>query len=263
MSRTEVDFLTDAAVFSWPGAASATISPAIASPGTVYDLGNLIQVAVSAVNIISRNSEVESSPDLEPVVTSARLSLQRAGEIVEQTIRFARDDAMAQQIVNVSACLAEVAALVKTAWKSGIDFDFQAASDLPAATCNRLKRQSAVLNLLLNSRDAMPDGGGISVRAAAIHDGPVAKEVEIRVADNGIGMNSDTLARAIDPYFTTKTSGLGGLGLPMVIHFVQEAGGHFRIESEQGVGTVVILRLPVFTMKTEHEPIQPQIPTDM
>jgi signal transduction histidine kinase len=247
MSRAEVGINTntDAVQFSWPCPALSAPLPAVPSSGIVHDLGNLIQVAASALNIISRNSNVESSSDLEPVVTSARISLQRAGELVEQTIRFAREDASAREVVSMGACLTEIEALVKNTWKPHIRCDFEASPDLPLVKCNRLNLQSALMNLLFNARDAMPDGGGVSVRAGVVHEGQVATEIEVRIEDNGLGMSRGTLARAIDPFFTTKTMGLGGLGLPMVMRFVREAGGRLHIESEQGVGTTVILRLPV------------------
>lgn len=211
MSRAETSLITNAgaAQFSWPGP-----------------------------------NPFEPSSDLEPVIAGARISLQHAGELVAQAIRPAREDAATGEDVSVGACLAEIEALVRATWTSAVRFDFAAGPDLPTVTCNRLNLQSALMNLLLNARDAMPDGGAVSIRAAAVHDGPVATEIELRVADTGLGMTRETMRRAIDPYFTTKPMGLGGLGLPMVLRFVQEAGGRLLIESERGVGTVAMLRLP-------------------
>ena len=100
-----------------------------------------------------------------------------------------------------------------------------------------------MLNLLFNARDAMPNGGIISIRAQAIFLGP-DEAIELRVADSGLGMKPDTVARAFDPFFTTKSYGLGGLGLPTVHRFVQDVGGRVLIESEFGVGTTVRLQLP-------------------
>jgi signal transduction histidine kinase len=230
---------------------------AVASSGIVHDLGNLIQVATSALNIISRNTTVESATELGPVVNSARISLERAGELVAQTIRVAREDAPVREMVSVNDCLTEIEALVKTAWASRIQFDFATSPDLPAVTCNRLNLQSALMNLLLNARDAMPDGGVVSVLATPVHDGQSLREIEVRIADNGPGMPPDTLARAVDPYFTTKPMGLGGLGLPMVMRFAQEAGGRLHIESAQGVGTTVMLWLPVPPSGQSHARAQP------
>jgi signal transduction histidine kinase len=110
--------------------------------------------------------------------------------------------------------------------------------------CDRLGLQNAVLNLVFNARDAMPDGGPISIDAMIVHRGPAAVLVELRVADRGIGMTQETLDRAFDLFFTTKGKGLGGVGLPMVRHFAEQHGGSVEMQSVFGSGTIVTLRLP-------------------
>ena len=158
---------------------------------------------------------------------------------------------------SVMACLTEIEVMVKSTWEPNIRFDLQASLDPLVVTCSRESMQSAIMNLLFNARDAMPEGGLISLVAAAIYQGDVATEIELRVSDNGLGMTRDTLLRAIDPFFTTKSTGLGGLGLPMVTRFAQEAGGHLYIESEPGVGTIVALRLPIPRSGAQHQPASP------
>jgi signal transduction histidine kinase len=149
------------------------------------------------------------------------------------------------ELSTVTTCLSEIEALVKSTWQSNIRFDLQASHDMPAVPCSRMELQSALMNLLINARDAMPGGGAISLAAAAIYEAQTVTGIEIRVADNGFGMSHDTLLHATDPFFTTKTTGLGGLGLPMVMRFAQEAGGRMHIESEPGRGTIVTLRLSI------------------
>jgi signal transduction histidine kinase len=146
--------------------------------------------------------------------------------------------------VRLVAVLSEVESLLQTTWGTDIQLDVWTGSDLPAMKCDPLALQNVVLNLLFNARDAMPDGGVISIRAEAIslYSGT---GIELRVADSGIGMKPDTVVRAFDPFFTTKANGLGGVGLPMVERFVQQMGGSIHIESEYGVGTTVKLQLPV------------------
>ena len=153
----------------------------------------------------------------------------------------------------MTACLTEIETFVKSTWGPNIHFDFRASPDLPLLTCSRVRLQSAIMNLLFNARDAMPDGGAISVVAAGIDEGPGTTEIEVRVADNGLGMTRETMLRAVDPFFTTKSTGLGGLGLPMVMRFSHEAGGHLHIESEPGVGTTVTLRLPLSASEAEKQ----------
>ena len=221
--------------------------------GVVHDLGNLIQVAASALNMISRSADMEMGSALMPAVASARVSLQRAGTLVQQTLRLARDGDAAVEPVDVWACLMEIEALVRATWDRNIEFELYASQALPVVRCSRVGLQSAVMNLLLNARDAMPDGGVISIVATAIYGERAATEIELRVSDSGLGMTKDVLRRASDPFFTTKASALGGLGLPMVKRFAQEARGHLHLESEPGRGTVVTLRLPV--ERGEHQTI--------
>jgi signal transduction histidine kinase len=103
--------------------------------------------------------------------------------------------------------------------------------------------KNAILNLVFNARDAMPDGGLVSISAASVVQDP-GTIVELRVEDSGIGMTRETVLRAFDLFFTTKGTGLGGVGLPMVKHFAERHGGSVATESAFGSGTTVILRLP-------------------
>jgi signal transduction histidine kinase len=235
-----------------PGAGStlglrAETGRAIASPndsavGLIHDLGNLIQIASSAVNIIARNPGVHAA-DLGSAIAGAKTSLERAGALVRQTIGMASERAAAAEQVRVGACLADIEKLLHITWADHIRLDVRADPDLPPVTCDSLALQSAVLNLLFNARDAMPNGGVISIRAEAIAL-DYGQGIELRVADSGVGMKPETIARAFDPFFTTKSDGLGGVGLPMVERFAQDTGGRVLIESEYGVGTTVRLQLP-------------------
>jgi signal transduction histidine kinase len=101
-----------------------------------------------------------------------------------------------------------------------------------------------MLNLVFNARDAMMGTGIITITARPTWRGPVKSGVEISVSDDGIGMSPTTIACVFDPYFTTKTDGLGGIGLPMVEGFVRDAGGIIAIKSDPGAGTTVTLSLP-------------------
>lgn len=211
--------------------------------GVVHDLGNLIQVASSALNRVARDPSVSTAPALEPVIASARTALQRAGALVRETIGRAAEAPRDIEHTDLSSCLAEVEALIRCACEPHIRLEVRVGSDLPAAKCDRLGLQNAILNLVFNARDAMPDGGAISIDAAMTGHGRAAL-IEVRVADSGIGMTQETMARAFDPFFTTKCPGLGGIGLPMVKHFAELHDGSVEIDSSLGSGTTVILRLP-------------------
>jgi signal transduction histidine kinase len=244
VSRIETRIVADRHLSSTP---KAVPCPAISAAEVVHDLGILIQVAASALNVIARSPEAASGSALEHVVARARMSLQRAGTLVQQTIRLASAGSATVESVNLIACLFEVRALLESTWDSNIRIEMQANSDLPLVTCNREDLQSAMMNLLFNARDAMPTGGVISIIVAVTYEGHVQTEIELRISDNGLGMTPETMRRAFEPFFTTKSTGLGGLGLPMVKRFVQDAEGRLDIESEPGVGTTVTLRLPVST----------------
>ena len=160
-------------------------------------------------------------------------------------MRLASDGNAAAEPIDIRACLMEIEALARATWDRDIAFEIYASETLPMLRCSRVGLQSAIMNLLLNARDAMPDGGVISIAAAAIDGEGEGAGIELRISDNGLGMTEDVLHRATDPFFTTKASGLGGFGLPMVKRFAQEARGNLHLESEPGRGTVVTLRLPV------------------
>jgi signal transduction histidine kinase len=247
MSESDTNILAGEAYFSHtrPEAISLNANPADAILGIVHDLGNLIQVATSALNMMSRSPDIEMGSTLVPVFASARISLQRAGTLVQQTMRLASDGNAAAEPIDIRACLMEIEALARATWDRDIAFEIYASETLPMLRCSRVGLQSAIMNLLLNARDAMPDGGVISIAAAAIDGEGEGAGIELRISDNGLGMTEDVLHRATDPFFTTKASGLGGFGLPMVKRFAQEARGNLHLESEPGRGTVVTLRLPV------------------
>lgn len=214
--------------------------PREAAVGIIHDLGNLIQIASSAIDIVARNPSVRAA-DLEPVIAGARSSLERAGALVKETIGRGRQQSTAVEKLSLGASLRDIESLVQLTWDRGFLLEVRANPDLPAVRCNAIALQNAVLNLLFNARDAMPNGGLISIEAEAVSP----DLVELRVADHGIGMTPDTIVRALDPFFTTKADGLGGVGLPMVERFIHEAGGQILIESEYGVGTTVCLQFPV------------------
>ncbi|TPI78474.1 ATP-binding protein [Mesorhizobium sp. B2-8-9] len=216
----------------------------ISTAGIIHDLGNLIQVASSALNHLARDPNVSAAPALGPVLAGAKTALERAGGLVRQTIGAAGGIPSEIHQANPGECLTEIEVLLRSAWGASIRLEVRAGSNLPLIRCDRVGLQNAVLNLLFNARDAMPDGGLISVDVNSVSERSTASQVDIRVADNGIGMNSETMVRAFDPFFTTKGEGLGGVGLPMVKRFAEEWGGSVAMQSTLGVGTTVTLRLP-------------------
>lgn len=209
----------------------------------IHDLGNLIQVASSGMNILARDPNVIAAPAVLEVVGGARTALERAGALIRHIM--ARGDERQRRAgdVSVESCLAEIQRLLAIAWNSGVRLEAVAAPGLPTLECDRLSLQNALLNLLFNACDAMPDGGLVSIEAEAVRLERTPM-VEFRVTDGGIGMTPDTVLRAFEPFFTTKGKGLGGIGLPSVKRFADEHGGSIAIRSVLGSGTTVTLRLP-------------------
>ena len=242
MSRTESVLSTGAVRGYRPDKRIFTALPGEAAAGIVHDLGNLIQIASSALSIAARDPTIRTT-SLEPVIAGAKTSLERASALVRRTIRMASERALSDEHVSLADCIAEIEALIRVTWAHSIQLDVHVNADLPAVACDRLALQNAVLNLLFNARDAMPDGGVITIRAEAILM-VTGNWIELSIVDRGIGMKPATIDRAFDPFFTTKCEGLGGVGLPMVARFVEGVGGRVSIESEYGVGTTVKLKLP-------------------
>lgn len=216
--------------------------------GVLHDLGNLIQIAASAVNIIGRNPRAGPDSTLDPVLARARTALERASILVRQTsVRTtpAVEGRPPQELQSVTACLEEIRPLIASICEPDIALSIAVPADLPRVRCNRIELQSALLNLVTNARDAMPDGGTIMIVGRTAADGPLEDAVKLSIVDDGVGMSRETLLRALNPYFTTKADGRGtGLGLAMVKRFAEDAGGHVDLASASGVGTTVTLRLP-------------------
>lgn len=214
----------------------------MSTAGVVHDLGNLIQVASSALNLLGRDPNVSMAPGVGFVIAGAKTALERAGCLVRQTIRTAGEIQGETAHANVGVCLADIEFIIGSAWDANVHLEVRVGSNLPLVRCDWVGLQNAVLNLLFNARDAMPGGGLILVHASVSEN---SDQVDVRVEDHGIGMTSETMVRAFDLFFTTKGEGLGGVGLPMVKRFVEESGGSIDVESTLGSGTIVTLRLPV------------------
>lgn len=212
----------------------------IAAAGAIHDLGNLIQIAFSAINIVSRTPDMPAIHS-GPVLARAKASLEQAGAIVRQCISQVRDRA---DDTSVLECVVDVVALIETMDQTAFALEFDIEPGLAKVDCDAIELRRAVLNLVFNARDAIAGDGVVRIEARTIWRDSDAIGVELRVADNGVGMSPATIARAFDPFFTTKNDGLGGVGLPMVERFVRGAGGNITIESELAVGTTVSMRLP-------------------
>lgn len=227
-----------------PGLPASRLSGFLKEARMAHELSNLIQIASSAVNIIARSSRFDVAPTLEPVISGAKDSLERAGILLRQSLRRTARETSKVKRVDVEQCLTEIIDLIQPTWAPQHRIALHLATALPPVECAPLELQSAILNLALNARDSMPYGGKIMITAAESISAGGKTLIELRVEDHGIGMTGDTMKRACDPFFTTKSDGLGGFGLPMVKRFVEDLGGWIRLASVPGEGTTATLFLP-------------------
>jgi CheY-like chemotaxis protein len=170
-------------------------------------------------------------------------------------LAFARRQPLLPRTVDVNTLVSSIKDMLERTMGEDIAVCFELAGDLPAAHSDPNQLESALLNLVLNARDAMPHGGTLTIETLRMSASQVARHADdlapgeyvcMRISDTGAGMSSDMIARAFDPFFTTKPMGQGtGLGLSMVHGFVRQSGGTARISSHEGEGTTVELCLPV------------------
>ena len=221
--------------------------------GIAHDFNNLLTVIMGNLELARAKLDPQS-----PIVANLERSLwaaQRGGTLTGQLLAFARKQPLTPAPIDLSAGLPELVPLLRRTLGEHIDVRFVDSAGLWPAMADPAQLESAVLNLALNARDAMPGGGRLTIELAnkvldtnyaRAHAEVVAGDyVMVAVSDTGHGMTADIVARVFEPFFTTKTEGRGtGLGLAMVFGFVKQSGGHVNIYSEPGEGTSVKLYLP-------------------
>ncbi|TAJ85392.1 PAS domain S-box protein [Reyranella sp.] len=232
--------------------------------GVAHDFNNLLTPIVGALDMLQRRSL--GGEREQRLIAGATQSAERAKVLVQRLLAFARRQPLQPVAVDVARLVREMADLVATTTGPQIKVVVEADDGLPPAKADPNQLEMALLNLVVNARDAMPDGGTlrISVSANKLRDGAAswlepAEYVRVSVADTGIGMDESTLARAVEPFFSTKGVGKGtGLGLSMVHGLASQLGGALTIKSNPGLGTNIELWLP----QTKAAPEAPAITQD-
>lgn len=219
--------------------------------GIAHDFNNLLTVMSGSLQLLEL--EYAGTPEAVELIASALRSVARGAELTGKLLAFARRQRLHPQPVAVDAMLHELERMLARTLGEPVRILTEVAPGLPLAWADPGQLETALVNLALNARDAMPRGGELTLSAArhtvsadtATPELPSGEYLRINVADTGHGMDAETLARAIEPFFTTKDSGRGsGLGLSMVYGFVKQSGGLLRFDSELGYGTRVDLLLP-------------------
>lgn len=205
---------------------------------------------IGNLELIARRVEDERT---QRYVRNAMHGAQRGAKLVGQLLSFSRKQRLAPEPVDVNQLVDTVAEMLSRTLGVSIRVDVVTQKDLWPALVDSTQLELMLLNLAINARDAMPEGGLLTIETSVLHGVPEdlrtdlrpGEYVSIAVKDTGTGMTPDVLARAFDPFFTTKEPGKGtGLGLSQVYGFARQSGGTAKIESEVGRGTVVRILLP-------------------
>lgn len=230
--------------------------------GIAHDFNNLLTVVLGNLQLLE--DRLKDDPDASELLQDAMESAWRGGDLCQRLLAFSRRQMLSPEVLNVNDLIEGMQKLIRGTLGGSIEIEFNLAEKLSQVFVDRGQLENAILNLAINARDAMPDGGTLSIHTdtffadteyAALHpDVEIGKYVCIEVCDSGIGMPSDIRKRVIEPFFTTKQVGKGtGLGLSMVYGLMKQSGGHLRIYSEPGHGTVVKMFVPVANRTADTE----------
>ena len=215
--------------------------------GVAHDFNNLLTPILGGLDMLARDPDLPERR--KRLVRGALESAERARVLVQRLLAFARRQPLQPQPVDLPMLMETMRELIASTVGPQIDVRAEVAPGLPPALADRNQLELALLNLAVNARDAMPDGGRLTLAANGVDDPGelgAGRYVLVSVADTGVGMDAETVARAIEPFFSTKGLGKGtGLGLSMVHGLASQLGGAMRIHSRPGDGTRVELYLPV------------------
>ncbi|MAK54487.1 MAG: hypothetical protein CML17_01320 [Pusillimonas sp.] len=221
--------------------------------GVAHDFNNLLTVILGNTELI--HELVENNEELSGLAAMTVSAAKRGAELTQRLLAFARRQALEPKLLNLNQLVSEMESLFRRTLSETIDLRFILTDELWACEADPHQLESALLNLIINARDAMPQGGRLTVETdnvsleeksrAAAFDLPTGKYVVLSVSDTGHGISADVLNQVFEPFFTTKPPGKGtGLGLSMVYGFLKQSGGQAKIYSEPGEGTTVKLYFP-------------------
>lgn len=222
--------------------------------GIAHDFNNLLTGIIGSLDILRRRMAAGRTEGIDRYIEAAVTSANRAAGLTHRLLAFSRRQSLDLKPIDINQLVASMEELLHRSLGERVRCVARLSPDLWTAEVDRNQLETALLNLAINARDAMPDGGTLTVethnvaiappRAAAEGLAP-GEYVQLCVSDSGVGMSQEVIDRAFDPFFTTKPIGQGtGLGLSMVCGFARQSRGHVRIDSEVGRGTSVKLFLP-------------------
>jgi PAS domain S-box-containing protein len=225
--------------------------------GVAHDFNNLLAVVSGNLELVETTTDVGK---IREFAAAAQRAIDRGAKLTAQLLAFSRRQTLNPKLVNANQLISEFQGLIRQAVGAGCEVKVKTEDRLWLCHVDPSQLETALLNLALNARDAMPDGGMLEIetRNIMVEEGAVGclsgPYVRLSVADSGCGMAPEVRDRAFEPFFTTKEVGKGtGLGLSMVYGFVRQSGGHIAVESASNVGTTIALYLPRAVQKPDAE----------
>lgn len=240
--------------------------------GIAHDFNNLLTIIMGNTELLLEKLE-DDSP-LRQYADMSAMAVDRAVELTSRLLAFSRKQALQPKVSDVNVVIAGLEAMLRRTLGEDVDIRLIRSADLWQTEVDPAQLEGALLNLAVNARYAMPDGGSLLIETSnvCLDDGDPMPDsdlnpgeyVAISVSDNGCGIGKDDLDRVFEPFFTTKPVGQGtGLGLSMVYGFVKQTGGHVRIYSEPGEGTTIRMYFPIYSGSRVHTaPRVAPMPTD-
>lgn len=231
--------------------------------GVAHDFNNNLAVIISGLNLIQRKLNRGQTDDLDMLIAGAMEGAQRAATLTHRLLAFARRQPLSPEVVDGNRMISGMNELLSRTLGEAIRVETVLGAGLWKTSADLNQLENSLLNLAVNARDAMPDGGRLTIETAnahvddaygTLHNLTPGQYILIAVSDTGCGMTDEVMSKAFDPFFTTKEVGKGtGLGLSQIFGFVRQSHGHVKIYSELGVGTSIKMYLPRYYGDAEHQ----------
>jgi PAS domain S-box-containing protein len=229
--------------------------------GIAHDFNNLLTVINGYAQLLLARTKGDEliEKDLRPILNAG----QRAAMLTQRLLAFSRRQILVPRVIDLNAVIRDLQPMLRSLLPENLEIAVRLAPDAIWVRADPAQIEQVILNLAVNSRDAMPDGGELRIGAAAVERGmPPQRLAVLEVSDNGIGMDDATRERIFEPFFTTKEVGKGtGLGLAMVYGVVHQSGGQIEVESAPGAGATFRISLPSVE-QTEEDAVRPDSPAE-
>jgi PAS domain S-box-containing protein len=244
------------------------------SSGIAHDFNNLLTIIIGNLNLLV--DKTANDPELRELAIPAIDAGKRGAQLIQRLLSFSRQQPLKPKVIDIKSLIQDITPLLDRSLPSRIKLEISLGPIALVALIDAHQLENALLNLVVNARDAIADSGSIQINASISEldesdaqelDVQVGKYIKIQVKDDGIGMEQEIVSRIFEPFFTTKDFGRGsGLGLAMTYGFVKQSGGGILVQSDPGNGTMLTIVLPSYEASLEetwpNEPEQPDVRRD-